>query len=105
MIRSSWNARSATLSDVLLACRSRSPDPSSGELRWGVAAVEVSVNGDQGDPAALGETPAAEQLRVIARVLAEVEKATRPPPGQATPRIWRANRRRMRRRPRRRLLR
>ena len=31
----------------------------------------VSVNGDQGDPAALGETPAAEQLRAIARVLAE----------------------------------
>ncbi|NDH97273.1 MAG: hypothetical protein EBZ17_07420, partial [Actinobacteria bacterium] len=27
----------------------------------------VSVNGDQGDPAALGETPAAEQLRAIAR--------------------------------------
>ena len=31
----------------------------------------VSVNGDQGDPAALGETLAAEQLRAIARVLAE----------------------------------
>ena len=30
-----------------------------------------SGNGDQGDPAALGETPAAEQLRAIARVLAE----------------------------------